>query len=196
MLNPKSTMIRSEAGGDARGVIPFCTLETTVDLDGNAEPERLAVDNRKLVVSNGRADKRREWWLCEIDGFRVEPSLGSTYLQVQVAGRWVRLDPPPRRRRSSVDRLGRLAQCALPSCAWIGGTRRAGRRRESRRRLCGFPAARKSRGLLAAGGPRSSFSPCCIPFGAAWLSCWPCRWARWRSRWFRPCCRPAWWTTS
>ena len=78
-----------EIGGKESGTSRLIVMETTVDLDGNAAPQRLEVIDRKLVVSNGRGEKREEWRLNEIDGFRIEPSLGSCFLQAHVGGRWV-----------------------------------------------------------------------------------------------------------
>lgn len=67
------------------------TLDTAVDLAGNACPERLCIQHQKLVVIDGvgHQEKRREWRLSEIEGFRLEPSIGSCFLQAQVDGNWV-----------------------------------------------------------------------------------------------------------
>ena len=80
------------AGADsntAQGV--SLTLDTSVDLHGNASPERLVADRLTLVIGNGHPDKQRTWPLEEIDGFRVQPTVGSCFLQGRIAGKWVDL---------------------------------------------------------------------------------------------------------
>ncbi|MEN6452119.1 MAG: DUF1854 domain-containing protein [Thermoguttaceae bacterium] len=78
-------------GHDAEAVGPSLTLETSVDLDGRASPERLMLDGRTLVVGNGCPEKQRRWPLERLDGFRIQPTIGSCFLQGQVAGRWIDL---------------------------------------------------------------------------------------------------------
>jgi len=77
------TTSRAEAGGNRCEAIPLLTLESTVDLEGNVGPKRLTADDHTLVISNGCPDERREWCWYNVDGFRIEPSLGSCILQVQ-----------------------------------------------------------------------------------------------------------------
>jgi ATP-binding cassette subfamily B protein len=76
-------------GDPAQGV--SLTLETSVDLHGNASPERLVANGRTLAVGNGRPDKQRIWPLEEIDGFRIQPTVGSCFLQGRIKGDWVDL---------------------------------------------------------------------------------------------------------
>jgi ATP-binding cassette subfamily B protein len=67
-----------------------CCFETNLDLAGNPAPERLIVYAGSLVVlgKNGLPDSPRQWRRDAIEDFRVEPSVGSCFLQVQVEGRW------------------------------------------------------------------------------------------------------------
>ncbi|MCE5268068.1 MAG: ABC transporter ATP-binding protein/permease [Planctomycetaceae bacterium] len=70
---------------------PSLTLDTSIDLEGNASHERLVVDGRSLVISNGCPKKQRQWPLDGVAGFRVLPVVGSCFLQGQIAGQWVDL---------------------------------------------------------------------------------------------------------
>jgi ATP-binding cassette subfamily B protein len=67
------------------------TLETSIDLEGNARPGRLVADGKSLILSNGRPDSQRHWRLEEIDGFRVQPAIGSCFIQGRLAGQWTDL---------------------------------------------------------------------------------------------------------
>ena len=191
MLNPKSTMIRSEAGGDARGVIPLLHWRRTSTWTETRGPSgwRLTPEVGCQQRTRGQAAgvvvaRRRRFPRGAVAGLVFSSSPGG--------GAVGRPDPPPRRRRSSVDRLRGMAQRALPRTR-VRRTRRAGAPR--------VPAAsrsggRPSRGLspLADHGPASRLAASLS--GQRGCSCWPCRWARWPSRSFRPCCRPSSWTTS
>lgn len=67
------------------------SLDTTINLAGGAHPERLLVHPQRLVVVSGEGEPtlQREWSFSEIDGFRIEPSVGSCFLQAQLEGEWV-----------------------------------------------------------------------------------------------------------
>ncbi|MCE9544370.1 MAG: DUF1854 domain-containing protein [Planctomycetia bacterium] len=98
MLSARNTILPK--AGNNGSAIPLLTLESAIDLEGNAGPEHLAVDEHKVVVSNGCPEKRREWPWQEVDSFRVDSSLGSCFLQARVSGQWVDI----LRRPASVDR--------------------------------------------------------------------------------------------
>ncbi len=180
-----TTATPAEAGGNGCAATPLRTLETTIDLEGNAGPERLAVDDRKLVVSDGRArapcthGRRREWWLHDVDGFRLEPALGSCFLQAHVAGEWIDLIRCPgggdRHWTDSVDRLN--AHCRRRRAR----TNAAGHRRRTSRGhhvpMVGrsVPAGHN---VLMVDGPRACCWPCSALSKAACCCCWRCPWAR------------------
>ncbi len=89
------------------------SLETTIGLDGRACPERLIVDPQQLSVVNGHRQEGRQWRFDQIGGFRVEPSIGSCFLQARVDQRWVDV----LRRPGSVDpRLRELADRLAMRC--------------------------------------------------------------------------------
>jgi ABC-type multidrug transport system fused ATPase/permease subunit len=79
-------------GGPAHGekAAPL-TLETSIDLEGNAWRGCLAVDGQSLIISNARPQSRQEWPLGEIDGFRVHPVIGSHFIQGRMSGQWADL---------------------------------------------------------------------------------------------------------
>lgn len=62
-----------------------------MDLEGNACPGRLVVDDDALVVNNGHPDAQWQLRLDEIDGFRVQPAIGSHFIQAQRDGKWIEL---------------------------------------------------------------------------------------------------------
>jgi hypothetical protein len=68
-------------------------LHTSIDLAGNSCPERLMIDERQLMVDTlvgNRGPKRRRQWPWErIEAVRVEPTVGSHFLQAQVDGQWI-----------------------------------------------------------------------------------------------------------
>ncbi|MGO9113039.1 MAG: DUF1854 domain-containing protein [Thermoguttaceae bacterium] len=63
-------------------------LDTSIDLGGNPCPQRLTIDERQLIVSNRRTEHRQEWPWEQIEAFRLEPTVGSHFLKVQVDGQW------------------------------------------------------------------------------------------------------------
>jgi ATP-binding cassette subfamily B protein len=67
------------------------SLDTAVDLAGSIRSERLLVYEQKLVIvgGDGLRERQREWWLPDFEGFRMEPAVGSCFLQGQVEGKWV-----------------------------------------------------------------------------------------------------------
>jgi len=67
------------------------SFDTSVDLQGNPNPERLIVGEHRLTVVGGSdlGEKRREWKLSRIKGFRLEPAIGSSFFQVEVDAGWV-----------------------------------------------------------------------------------------------------------
>ena len=92
-------------------------LDTSIDLAGNPCPERLTIDQRQLMVGdlagNRRPERRRQWRWEQIEAFRVEPAVGSHFLQVQVDGQWIDvLRRPGDVARELTDLVGRLnARC-------------------------------------------------------------------------------------
>jgi ATP-binding cassette subfamily B protein len=106
--------VRSEIGGQEAGTPPCVVLETNIGLDGNAASQLLEIDNRKLVARDEHGNNRREWRLSDIDGFRIEPSLGSCFLQARVAGQWVDL----------IRRPGGVDQQVTESLSWLDACRR------------------------------------------------------------------------
>ena len=103
---------RAEGAASARERLPFLVLESTIDLEGNAAIVRLAADSHKLVVDNAETGQRRELRWHDIADFRVEPSLGSSFLQANVAGRWVDLlRRPGNADPSFTDSVKRLRSC-------------------------------------------------------------------------------------
>ena len=89
------------------------SLDTTIGLDGRPCPERLIVDPQQLSVVNGHRQEGRQWRFDQIGGFRVEPSIGSCFLQARVDQRWVDV----LRRPGSVDpRLSELADRLAMRC--------------------------------------------------------------------------------
>ena len=92
-------------------------LDTSIDLAGNACPERLTMDERQLMVADPLDDRpperRRKWRWEQIEAFRLEPSVGSHFLQVQVAGQWIDvLRRPGDVSQDLTDLVGRLnARC-------------------------------------------------------------------------------------
>ena len=85
--------IEAEGGGclaAPEDAVPL-TLETSIDLEGHAWLGRLVADGQNLVVSNTRPESREEWRLAEIDAFRVQPAIGSYFIQARMAGRWTDL---------------------------------------------------------------------------------------------------------
>jgi ATP-binding cassette subfamily B protein len=74
--------------GPAEGAL--ATFDTPIDLAGNPDPERLRVLPGRVAVGGGQRlnEQRRHWSLASISAFRIEPSIGSCYLQAELAGRW------------------------------------------------------------------------------------------------------------
>jgi ATP-binding cassette, subfamily B, bacterial len=65
------------------------SLETDIGLEGNPCVERIVADGRKITVTNENREKKREWLLSEVQGFRVESAVGSSFLQASLDGRWI-----------------------------------------------------------------------------------------------------------
>ena len=132
---------RSIAGGEgspgeviAEEAAAF-VLDTSIDLAGNPCPERLTMDERQLMVStlvgNRRPEHRREWRWEQIEAFRVEPTVGSHFLQVQVDGQWIdALRRPGDVARELTDLVGRLnARCRQDFRATPGEAKNGARQR-------------------------------------------------------------------
>jgi ATP-binding cassette subfamily B protein len=66
-------------------------FETCIDLEGHRCSEQFSVDDHTLIVSKGTPGTERRWRLDEIDGFRVEPGIGSCFVQARMAGHWIDL---------------------------------------------------------------------------------------------------------
>jgi ATP-binding cassette subfamily B protein len=80
------------AEGPERGQEPApLTLETSIDLEGNAWRGCLVAEGQNLIVSNARPESRQQWRLGEIEGFRVQPAIGSHFIQGRVTGQWMDL---------------------------------------------------------------------------------------------------------
>jgi hypothetical protein len=86
-------------------------------LAGNPCPERLTIDRRQLTVGDlpgkpaghRRPERRRQWPWEQIAAFRVEPAVGSHFLQAQVDGQWIDvLRRPGDVTRELTDLAGRL----------------------------------------------------------------------------------------
>ena len=69
-------------------------------------PERLIVDPQQLSVVNGHRQEGRQWRFDQIGGFRVEPSIGSCFLQARVDQRWVDVLRRPGSVDPAVERVG------------------------------------------------------------------------------------------
>lgn len=64
-------------------------METTVDLDGNPSTERLTANEIFLAVDDGFLKNKRRLRFDRIEEFRIEPSIGSCFLQARVQGKWI-----------------------------------------------------------------------------------------------------------
>ena len=105
----------------------FLVVETCIDLDGNSHPERLVADDRTLFLSNGCPGGERRWRLDEIDGFRVQPAIGSCFVQARTGGQWIDLlrrpggsDPQLAEslaRLNALSRIGRSGEGSDPPLA-------------------------------------------------------------------------------
>jgi len=129
------------ANGNLDSPILFA-LDTTVDLIGNTRPERLQVQPQRLVVVGGESlrEKLREWELSAVDGWRLSPSVGSCFLQIQVKGQWVDvLRFPGDVTQSLADLVDSLNTRGL-SGAWAGGGDLSANG-DSRLRSHAFPSA-------------------------------------------------------
>lgn len=146
---------RSIAGGEgspgdaiAEDAAAF-VLDTSIDLAGNPCPERLTMDERRLMVGNlvgtRRSGHRREWRWEQIEAFRVEPAVGSHFLQAQVNGQWIdALRRPGNVARELTDLLGRLnARCRQNFRATPGEAKNG--KRKPRRIAARAIAARRRR---------------------------------------------------
>jgi ATP-binding cassette subfamily B protein len=113
-----------------------CLFETSVDLAGNPCPERLVIDQRQMTVSspvgNQRPEQRRQWRWEQIEALRVEPAVGSHFLQVQIGGQWLDvLRRPGDVTRELTDLVARLnAGCHQDSRATVGKERGEARPRQ------------------------------------------------------------------
>ena len=66
-------------------------LQSPIDLQGNMSPEQLIIETRRLVVRGAgkSGEERRSWPLQRIQALRVEPVVGSCFLQAELDDRWV-----------------------------------------------------------------------------------------------------------
>jgi ATP-binding cassette subfamily B protein len=110
-------------------------LDTSIDLVGNPCRQRLTIGERQLMVSdlvgNRQPERRRQWRWEQIEAFRVEPAVGSHFLQVQVDEQWIDvLRRPGDAARELTDLVGRLnARCGQDFRETAGGSENATRRR-------------------------------------------------------------------
>jgi len=63
-------------------------LESSIDLSGTPSVERLTIDGTTLRVGSASSDPHREWPLGRIADFRLADSVGSSFLQASLDGRW------------------------------------------------------------------------------------------------------------
>lgn len=65
-------------------------LKTPIDLLGDPNPERLEVDGPEVVVRGAPPNHqvRRRWRLDCVSAARVESTIGSSFLQIEVDGQW------------------------------------------------------------------------------------------------------------
>ena len=110
-------------------------LDTNIDLAGNPCNQRLTTDERELTISNRRPELRRHWRWEQIEAIRVEPSVGSHFLQVQVDRQWIDvLRRPGDAARELTDLAARLnARCRQGFRATAGGAENEDRRRQGDR---------------------------------------------------------------
>jgi ATP-binding cassette subfamily B protein len=91
------------------------TLDTAVDLAGNLSSERLVFDSDRLMVlpCDGLDGVRRQWRFNQVTDVRLEPCVGSCFLQARVDGEWADVlrypGNPDERLREVADEL--LARC-------------------------------------------------------------------------------------
>ena len=103
-INNKSAADELESQGEN-----LYSLQTNIDLAGNACPERLVIYEKKLIVYNSSFQIQREWRFERIEAFRVEPTVGSCFLQAQTDGHWVDiLRQPGSANQQLIDMIARL----------------------------------------------------------------------------------------
>jgi ATP-binding cassette subfamily B protein len=105
---------------------PRLVLDSEIDLAGNSCAQRLTADERELVVGNCRQEHRRQWPLDEIRAFRIEPSIGSHFLQAEIGGRWVDVFRFPGRAEAETAEWlgwlnGRCRRSSLPDDQTVAG---------------------------------------------------------------------------
>jgi ATP-binding cassette subfamily B protein len=98
------------------------SLETDIDLQGRAASERLTVGKRALTVADGAAQVRK-WPLERLERFRIDPAVGSYFLQARIDGRWTDL----------LRFSGRTSAEAVDLVARLNEHGHKGRRRETER---------------------------------------------------------------
>ena len=109
-------------------------LDANIDLAGSPCPQRLTIDERQLAVGNlagnQRTQRRRQWPWEQIEAFRVEPAVGSHFLQLQVDGQWIDVfRRPGDASQELTDLVGRLnARCRQDFRALPGGAENEKRR--------------------------------------------------------------------
>jgi len=66
------------------------SLDSSVDLAGNSDPERLLVAADRILVMGGKEldQQLRVWPLDAVEQWHVEPAVGSCFLQLRVNGQW------------------------------------------------------------------------------------------------------------
>jgi ATP-binding cassette subfamily B protein len=65
------------------------SFETDIDLEGKYCAERLIAYRDRISVHNRMTGKGRKIHLALIEGFRIESTLGSSFLQTRIRGKWV-----------------------------------------------------------------------------------------------------------
>jgi ATP-binding cassette subfamily B protein len=83
MMPPATSQKADEIG------VEIFLMETNIDLDGNSCTERLTANDKYLVVNVGFLEKRRKLRFDRIEEFRIEPSVGSCFLQARIRSKWI-----------------------------------------------------------------------------------------------------------
>jgi ATP-binding cassette subfamily B protein len=92
MLNtPALPPGKQVAPRDAKDAMSSRVLDSPIDLEGRESPERLVFEADRLFVLGGaeQFQNRRGWLLEGVRGARLQPALGSCFLQLRLEDQWV-----------------------------------------------------------------------------------------------------------